>query len=107
MTLRTSAVNSSLFKLAAAWPKDAVRPKFQFSQAIEQSANRAFPASIDRTLSPEEAHHAEQMITSLDNLFANKAISQVCFSFYSHLWYHSWKVDFCHARASTLCQNEP
>lgn len=81
MTLRSSSMNRSLKTLASAWPQDAIRPKFQFAAAIQQSADRAFPVNSaqegDRTLSSNEQNAATKMLESLDNLLANKALNQV------------------------------
>ena len=82
MTLRSSSINKSLKEIAENWPQDAIRPKFQFAAAIQQSADRAFPVNTaqegDRTLSSKEQHAATKMLESLDNLLANKALNQVC-----------------------------
>ncbi|GAA94510.1 uncharacterized protein L969DRAFT_127278 [Mixia osmundae IAM 14324] len=65
------SVVASVKKLAQAWPKDRIRPQFQFCDAFVSAAERSFGSK--ETLSSAEQASAQRMVASLQRLQRNDA----------------------------------
>ena len=73
-----SAPNASLrtawHAVASAWPRDPLRPKLQFADAIRTAADRAFAAS---ELTETQRWKANEAVRAMQRLVQNKALEQV------------------------------
>ncbi|GAA5961123.1 hypothetical protein JCM8115_005836 [Rhodotorula mucilaginosa] len=74
-----SAPNASLrtawHAVASAWPRDPLRPKLQFADAIRTAADRAFVAS-ESPLTETQRWKASEAVGAMQRLVQNKALEQ-------------------------------
>lgn len=80
--MASQTVRQQLYKLAAQWPKDAIRPNHQFSDAIAQIAESSAAFSATRSSAGGSAalrqiEDGEAMVKALQRLLNNRAIKQV------------------------------
>jgi hypothetical protein len=75
-----SAPNASLrtawHAVASAWPRDPLRPKLQFADAIRTAADRAFAAS-ESPLTETQRWKANEAARAMQRLVQNRALEQV------------------------------
>lgn len=72
-TMSAQACRTKLEGMARQWPKDALRPKLQFGQAISTATQRIFSSP----LSSEQLQKAEATAESLHRLLQNSAMKEV------------------------------
>ncbi|KAG0664402.1 hypothetical protein C6P46_001447 [Rhodotorula mucilaginosa] len=74
-----SAPNASLrtawHAVASAWPRDPLRPKLQFADAIRTAADRAFAAS-ESPLTETQRWKANEAARAMQRLVQNRALEQ-------------------------------
>lgn len=76
----SQTVKQQLLKIAAEWPKDKIRPNHQVGEAIAKIAESKAPwASTSVTAGTQDAKDGQAMISALNRLLSNRALSQVSF----------------------------
>lgn len=70
-----AAVRTAWHAVAKSWPRDPLRPKLQFAEAIQSTADRALADS--RPLSETQLWKANEAVKSMQRLVQNHALERV------------------------------
>lgn len=70
-----ASLRTAWHAVASAWPRDPLRPKLQFADAIRTAADRAFAASAE--VSDTQRWKANEAVRAMQRLVQNKALEQV------------------------------
>lgn len=74
----TQTIKQQVLKIAAEWPKDKIRPNYQFGEAIAKIAeSKTAWASTSVTDGTQDAKDGQAMIGALNRLLSNRALQQV------------------------------
>lgn len=73
-----AAVRTAWHAVARSWPRDPLRPKLQFAEAITATADRALADA--RPLSETQLWKANEAVKSMQRLVQNNALERVSFS---------------------------
>lgn len=73
MSVPNASLRTAWHAVASAWPRDPLRPKLQFADAIRTAADRAFLAEVTET----QRWKANEAVGAMQRLVQNKALEQV------------------------------
>lgn len=76
MSTRNASVRAAWHAVAQCWPRDPLRPKLQFADAIRTAADRALADSAP-ALSASQLGKANEAVNAMQRLIDNRALHQV------------------------------